>query len=176
MCRGLESLPSACLERAKLLKARLGSLLHKKHTGQVGQKTEMPRQVSAASLRWRESFQELLQNKQSLCAFRAFLKSEYSEENLAFYLACEDYTNTTSSNMLDAKAKKIYDEFIVCDAPREVNLDHETKIITVKNIENPTTCCFDLARSKIYALMEKDCYPRFLKSAACQDLSRQLAG
>ncbi|KAL2097980.1 hypothetical protein ACEWY4_007187 [Coilia grayii] len=176
MCRVLESLPSACLERAKELKAHLGSLFHKKHMGLVGQKTEMPREMVVASLRWKESFQELLQNKQSLCAFRAFLTSEYSEENLAFYLACEDYMNTQSSNMLPAKAKKIYDEFIVCDAPKEVNLDHETKTITVKNLENPTTCCFDLARSKIYSLMEKDCYPRFLKSTACQDLSRQLAG
>lgn len=46
--------------------------------------------------------------------------SEYSEENLAFYLACEDYMNTQSPSKLPSKAKKIYDEFIVCDAPREV--------------------------------------------------------
>ncbi|XP_041912054.1 regulator of G-protein signaling 5b [Alosa sapidissima] len=176
MCRGLESLPSACLERAKELKSRLGSLLHKKHMGLIGQKADMQRQIVVASLRWKESFQELLQDKQILHAFQAFLMSEYSEENLAFYLACEDYTTTQSPSKLPAKAKKIYDEFIICDAPREVNLDHETKIITVKNLENPNTSCFDLARSKIYSLMEKDCYPRFLKSVACQELSRQLAG
>ncbi|XP_012681737.2 regulator of G-protein signaling 5b [Clupea harengus] len=175
MCRGLESLPSACLERAKELKARFGSLLHKKQMGLTGQKTVMSRQMVVASLRWKESFQELLRDEQSLCAFQAFLKSEYSEENLAFYLACEDYMNTQSSSKLPAKAKKIYSEFIVCDAPREVNLDHETKTSTVKNLENPTNCCFDLARAKIYYLMEKDCYPRFLKSVACQELSRQLA-
>ncbi|XP_062409817.1 regulator of G-protein signaling 5b [Sardina pilchardus] len=176
MCRGLESLPSACLERAKELKSRLGSLLHKKQMGLIRQKTGMQRQIVEASLAWKESFQELLQDKQSLHAFQAFLMSEYSEENLAFYLACEDYINTQSPSDLPAKAKKIYNEFIICDAPREVNLDHETKTITVKNLETPTTSCFDLARSKIYSLMEKDCYPRFLKSAACQELSRQLAG
>lgn len=57
---------------------------------------------------------------ESLYAFQTFLMSEYSEENLAFYLACEDYMNTPSPSKLSSKAKKIYDEFIVCDAPREV--------------------------------------------------------
>lgn len=54
-----------------------------------------------------------------LCLFRAFLISEFSEENIAFYLACEDYKGTKSSK-LAPKAKKIYDEFICSDAPREV--------------------------------------------------------
>lgn len=46
--------------------------------------------------------------------------SEYSEENLAFYLACEDFRNASSASKLSIKAKKIYDEFIESDAPREV--------------------------------------------------------
>lgn len=54
-----------------------------------------------------------------LCLFRAFLVSEFSEENIAFYLACEDYRATKPSK-LATKAKKIYDEFIGSDAPREV--------------------------------------------------------
>ena len=56
-----------------------------------------------------------------LCLFRAFLVSEFSEENIAFYLACEDYQATKPSKMA-AKAKKIYDQFIGADAPREVNI------------------------------------------------------
>lgn len=55
-----------------------------------------------------------------LCAFRAFLVSEHSEENIAFYLACEDYKNTKTSSKLCSKAKKIYQEFIDADAQREV--------------------------------------------------------
>ena len=54
-----------------------------------------------------------------LCLFRAFLVSEFSEENIAFYLACEDFKATKSSK-LTTKAKKIFDEFIGSDAPREV--------------------------------------------------------
>lgn len=55
-----------------------------------------------------------------LCAFRAFLVSEHSEENLVFYLACEDYRNTKTSSKLCFKAKKIYEEFVDTDAQREV--------------------------------------------------------
>lgn len=55
-----------------------------------------------------------------LCAFTAFLVSEFSEENIAFYFACEDYRNTKSASKLSVKAQKIYDEFISTDAPREV--------------------------------------------------------
>lgn len=55
-----------------------------------------------------------------LCAFTAFLVSEFSEENIAFYFACEDYRNTKSSSKQSVKAQKIYDEFISTDAPREV--------------------------------------------------------
>lgn len=55
-----------------------------------------------------------------LYAFTAFLVSEFSEENIAFYFACEDYRNTKSASKLSVKAQKIYDEFISTDAPREV--------------------------------------------------------
>lgn len=55
-----------------------------------------------------------------LCAFTAFLVSEFSEENIAFYFACEDYRNTKSPAKLPAKAQKIFDEFIGSEAPREV--------------------------------------------------------
>lgn len=55
-----------------------------------------------------------------LCAFTAFLVSEFSEENIAFYFACQDYRNIKSPAKLPAQAQKIYDEFIGSDAPREV--------------------------------------------------------
>jgi hypothetical protein len=56
-----------------------------------------------------------------MCAFTAFLVSEFSEENIAFYFACEEYRSTKSAAKLAAKAQKIYDEFIGSDAPREVS-------------------------------------------------------
>uniref|UniRef100_A0A3Q0SNU7 Regulator of G protein signaling 5b n=1 Tax=Amphilophus citrinellus TaxID=61819 RepID=A0A3Q0SNU7_AMPCI len=171
MCRGRDSLPFTCLERAKELKALFGSLLQKSDsiTGQ-SKKSDKLRFNTDEPLKWKESFDNLLSN--GLCLFRAFLVSEFSEENIAFYLACEDYRATKHSK-LASKAKKIYDEFIGSDAPREVNLDHVTKAVTKENMEQPSQSCFDLAQSKIYTLMEKDCYPRFLKSSTYLELTRK---
>lgn len=56
-----------------------------------------------------------------LAAFRTFLKSEFSEENVEFWLACEDFKKTKSSTKITSKAQKIYSDFIQADAPKEVN-------------------------------------------------------
>lgn len=55
-----------------------------------------------------------------LAAFRAFLKSEYSEENIEFWVSCEEYKKTKSPAKLSPKARKIYDEFISVQATKEV--------------------------------------------------------
>ncbi|XP_070701158.1 regulator of G-protein signaling 5b [Pempheris klunzingeri] len=174
MCRGLEALPITCLERAKELKALFGSLLQKSDHSISSQakKNDKLRLNVDEPLKWKESFDKLLSSQNGLCLFRAFLVSQFSEENIAFYLACEDYQATKPSK-LATKAKKIYDEFIGCDAPREVNLDHLTKAVTKQNMDHPTQSCFEQAQAKIYTLMEKDCYPRFLKSSTYLELSRK---
>ena len=58
-----------------------------------------------------------------LASFKSFLKSEFSEENLEFWLACEDYKKIKSPAKMAEKAKKIYEEFIQTEAPKEVGLD-----------------------------------------------------
>lgn len=51
--------------------------------------------------------------------FREFLKSEFSEENIEFWLACEDYKKTKSDH-LHGKAERIYEEFVQTDAIKQV--------------------------------------------------------
>lgn len=62
-----------------------------------------------------------------LDAFRTFLKSEFSEENVEFWLACEDFKKTESREKIATKAKMIYSEFIVADAPKEVSQVFENR-------------------------------------------------
>ncbi|KAL2301706.1 hypothetical protein Nmel_011097, partial [Mimus melanotis] len=105
-----------------------------------------------------------------LATFRAFLKSEYSEENIEFWVSCEEYKKTKSPAKLSPKARKIYDEFISVQATKEVNLDSCTREKTSHNMLEPTLSCFDEAQRKIFTLMEKDSYRRFLKSPYYLDL------
>ncbi|XP_028259458.1 regulator of G-protein signaling 16 isoform X2 [Parambassis ranga] len=155
---------------AKELKARLGSILQKPNWNLSCCKIGKNKPTLEECLRWKESFEKLLSSNYGLCAFTTFLVSEFSEENIAFYFACEDYRTTKCAAKLPTKAQKIYDEFISSEAPREINIDHETRDITKANLLVPSPSCFDIAQHKIYMLMAKDCYPRFLRSPAYKDL------
>ncbi|XP_039591649.1 regulator of G-protein signaling 16-like [Polypterus senegalus] len=178
MCRGLDALPAACLERAKELKTRLSILLQKSDAfGSPTQssKSEKSRPTPEEAMKWREAFDKLLASKHGVAAFRLFLRSEFSEENLDFWLACEEYKNIKPSSKLASRAMKIFEDFIDNEAPKEVNIDHETRAITRANLQVPSHSCFDLAQTKIYTLMEKDSYPRFLRSPAYQELVKKTA-
>ncbi|XP_053324628.1 regulator of G-protein signaling 21 [Spea bombifrons] len=120
-----------------------------------------------------ESVDKLLACKDGLDAFKAFLKSEFSDENIEFWLACEDLKKTKTSTQIALKANNIYCEFIKTEAPREVNIDHKTRDIISQNISQPTSNCFDDAQKLILCLMAKDSFPRFLRSENYKDLIKK---
>ncbi|NXX86249.1 RGS2 protein, partial [Urocolius indicus] len=122
---------------------------------------------------WSEAFDELLANKYGLAAFRAFLKSEFCEENIEFWLACEDFKKTKSPQKLTSKAKKIYNDFIEKEAPKEINIDFQTKNMIAQNIQEATHTCFSAAQKRVYSLMENNSYPRFLESEFYQELCKK---
>ncbi|XP_038205785.1 regulator of G-protein signaling 8 isoform X1 [Arvicola amphibius] len=112
-------------------------------------------------------------SEDGVAAFRAFLKTEFSEENLEFWLACEEFKKTRSTAKLVSKAHRIFEEFVDVQAPREVNIDFQTREATRKNMQEPSLTCFDQAQGKVHSLMEKDSYPRFLRSKMYLDLLSQ---
>lgn len=63
-----------------------------------------------------------------LATFRNFLKSEYSDENIEFWLTCEDYKKIKSSFRMSSKAKKIYEQFIKAESPKEVSSSQKALI------------------------------------------------
>ncbi|XP_009998188.1 PREDICTED: regulator of G-protein signaling 5 isoform X2 [Chaetura pelagica] len=179
MCKGLAALPHTCLERAKEIKTKLGTLLQKPDSAidfiiLHPEKPEKPPKAQKPSLeealQWRDSLEKLLQNPYGLASFRSFLRSEFSEENAEFWVACEEYKKTKSPEKMVEKAKKIYEEFIQTEAPKEVNIDHFTKAVTMKNLVEPSLSSFDMAQKRIFALMEKDSLPRFVRSEFYQEL------
>lgn len=158
-----------------------------------------------------------------LATFRNFLKSEYSDENIEFWLTCEDYKKIKSSFRMSSRAKKIYEQFIKAESPKEVsrvhpfffcpknwalsivarkenssnveshtsfwlksphtyscasfqiNIDYHTREQIKRNVKTPTMHCFDEAQKIVYGLMERDSYPRFLRSDVYRTLLESLA-
>uniref|UniRef100_H3D467 Regulator of G protein signaling 2 n=1 Tax=Tetraodon nigroviridis TaxID=99883 RepID=H3D467_TETNG len=119
---------------------------------------------------WAQSLDTLLSNKYGKTAFCIFLKSEFSEENIEFWTACEDFRLHTSQEELLSRANSIYEEFVKSEAPKEINLDFHTKNAIVQNLHQPNASIFLAAQRKVYSLMENNSYPRFIHS----DLYREL--
>ena len=101
---------------------------------------------------------------EGLALFEKFLESEFSQENLQFWEACEQYRRLPAK-MLPTEAQKIYQLYLSVQSPREVNLDSKTRLKTISHLSTPTVHMFDSAQRKIQALMEKDSYQRFLRSS-----------
>uniref|UniRef100_A0A8C1N658 Regulator of G protein signaling 3b n=1 Tax=Cyprinus carpio TaxID=7962 RepID=A0A8C1N658_CYPCA len=125
------------------------------------------------ALKWAESLDALLSHKYGLVVFRSFLQTEFSEENLDFWLACEDFKRIKSLSKMASRAKKIFTEYISIQSSKEVNLDSYTREHIKENMENICADCFDLAQSRIFGLMERDSYPRFLRSDIYLELTNQ---
>lgn len=142
-------------------------------TGKADKMTKSFKPTSEEALKWGESLEKLLLHKYGLAVFQAFLRTEFSEENLEFWLACEDFKKVKSQSKMAAKAKKIFAEYIAIQACKEVNLDSYTREHTKDNLQSVTRGCFDLAQKRIFGLMEKDSYPRFLRSDLYLDLINQ---
>lgn len=62
----------------------------------------------------------LLSISDGLAAFHSFLQSEFSDENIEFWMSCEDFKKTKNPVKMAAKARKIYEDFIQSDGPKEV--------------------------------------------------------
>ncbi|XP_051561819.1 regulator of G-protein signaling 4 [Myxocyprinus asiaticus] len=177
MCKGLAALPATCLKSAKDIKHKIGFLLQKpdpqeqKALKEKAKATVVNRISPVETEKWKTSFSNLIKNDVGRNAFAAFLQSEFSQENIEFWEACEDFKQTSVCKM-DTKARKIFEQYVEADSPKEVNLDSSTRENTRKNLESCDGSCFDEAQSKIFTLMEKDSYRRFLKSQLFLELSQ----
>ncbi|XP_019741000.1 regulator of G-protein signaling 3-like [Hippocampus comes] len=126
---------------------------------------------------WAESLKALLANQYGLAVFRHFLRSEYSEENLDFWLAVEKFKQTCPLNKMPDRANKIYEEFISCSASRQINVDSNIRELTQRSLRlGAETTSFQLAQDQIFSLMEADSYPRFLRSRLYAQLANQDVG
>lgn len=121
---------------------------------------------------WSESFEKLMTCASGRKAFRDFLKLEFSEENILFWLACEDLKVENTPAVIEEKARIIYEDYISILSPKEVSLDSRVREIINRNMVDPTPHTFDEAQTQIYTLMHRDSYPRFLNSAIYKRLAQ----
>ncbi|KAI3362745.1 hypothetical protein L3Q82_001810 [Scortum barcoo] len=80
-------------------------------------------------LSWSRSFELMLRSLEGREVFREFLRSEYSEDNLLFWLACEELKKETNPTVVEEKSRIIYEDYVSILSPKEV-----PAIFVLKNI------------------------------------------
>ncbi|XP_031422119.1 regulator of G-protein signaling 19 isoform X2 [Clupea harengus] len=119
---------------------------------------------------WSQSFDKLMKNPAGRNVFREFLRTEYSEENMLFWLACEDLKKEPNKSVVENTARMIYEDYISILSPKEVSLDARVREGINKKMQEPTQHTFEDAQLQIYTLMHRDSYPRFLNSSIYRSL------
>ncbi|XP_016891115.1 regulator of G-protein signaling 19 isoform X3 [Cynoglossus semilaevis] len=119
---------------------------------------------------WSQSFDKLMRNPAGRNVFREFLRTEYSEENMLFWLACEDLKQEINKSAVEEKARSIYEDYISILSPKEVSLDARVREVINRKMQEPTPHTFEDAQLQIYTLMHRDSYPRFISSGIYKSL------
>ncbi|XP_046461971.1 regulator of G-protein signaling 8-like [Daphnia pulex] len=158
----------SCKPEMRLLNLKSGLFLRRRNSDSPLSARPQPEEAQ----KWSESFAALMASKYGSSLYRAFLLREFSNENLEFWLAVEEYKNSKPQKMA-AKAQQIYNDFVATQSPKEVNLDSETRLLTLTNVQsnNPDQHVFDRAQRRIQHMMERDSYLRFLQSKLFLELA-----
>ncbi|KAM6355516.1 regulator of G-protein signaling 7 isoform 11-T11 [Podargus strigoides] len=119
--------------------------------------------------RWGFGMDEALKDPVGREQFLKFLESEFSSENLRFWLAVEDLKKRPVREV-PARVQEIWHEFLAPGAPSAINLDSKSYDKTTQNVKDPGRYTFEDAQEHIYKLMKSDSYPRFIRSSAYQEL------
>ncbi|KAF7222264.1 regulator of G-protein signaling 20 isoform X2 [Nothobranchius furzeri] len=136
---------------------------------------ECPKPTLEDVCSWGQSFDKLMSCPGGRNSFRQFLCTEFSEENMLFWLACQEFCNETNKSVIEEKARVIYEDYISILSPKEVSLDSRVREAINRNMLEPTSHTFDDAQLQIYTLMQRDSYPRYLNSPAYKNLLNTLS-
>ena len=69
---------------------------------------------------WGQSFDKLMCCPAGRNSFRQFLRTEFSEENMLFWLACDEFRKEVNKSAIEEKARVIYEDYISILSPKEV--------------------------------------------------------
>ena len=111
--------------------------------------------------KWLESLDNLLSDPDGVELFRKFLKTEFSAENLEFWLAVEKYKSLKTPIEIGLQKSAIFQRFIHENAPSQVNLEERLRREIIANLKLPDISIFNQAQRKTYHILRYDCYPRF---------------
>uniref|UniRef100_A0A7E4VDL5 RGS domain-containing protein n=1 Tax=Panagrellus redivivus TaxID=6233 RepID=A0A7E4VDL5_PANRE len=119
--------------------------------------------------RWAINVVELTRDPIGRQVLETFLESEFSSENIRFWMAIQDLKFAPNCQ-IEHKAQRVHDEFLASGAPCQINIDSRTLDHTLALLKDDSDAAgakrfaFSLAEENVFTLMSKDSYPRFIRS------------
>jgi len=121
-------------------------------------------------------FDNLLKSCAGRKLFDEFLKKEFSRENLQFWIACENLKSVKEDKEFNLQVDVIFKIYILPTAHDEVSLEGRVKDQLLRKRGKPTRDIFNEAQTKIYSLMHRDSFPRFLNSQLFKEKQAEVEG
>lgn len=109
---------------------------------------------------------DYLLTSSSFGAFFEFLKSEFSAENLLFWVAVREFKALAEPRLDDVDF--VLNTYILVSAPFQVNVSEATRNRTLERVkqwslsQGDAQSIFDEAQTEVFNLMNQDAYPRFV--------------
>jgi len=115
---------------------------------------------------------EIIDHSDVLDAFKEYLRSEFSLENLLFCQDVELFKTLTKYSEIYDRTISLYHKYIEPNAIHEVNISFETRKKISDKLEElmelgdqaSDATCYDIAQDEITEGLERDSVPRFLLS------------
>ena len=121
-------------------------------------------------------FENMMSSKSGRQIFSIFLKKEFSSENLSFWTACEELQKVQDEKFFKEKVEEMFTTYLEASSPQEVfliadskyqpftqvSLDFKVREKVLELRDFPSETMFNEAQSKIYTLMHRDSFPRYI--------------
>uniref|UniRef100_A0A8C1IC25 Regulator of G protein signaling 17 n=1 Tax=Cyprinus carpio TaxID=7962 RepID=A0A8C1IC25_CYPCA len=111
-----------------------------------------------------QNFEMILHSPEGRDVSWEFLQSEFSEENLMFWIACEELKKDTNQSTNAEKARIIYQNYILIFLLNKVSLDSQVREDIIRSLIDPSSMMYDETQLQIYTLVCRDSFLQFLKS------------
>jgi len=132
---------------------------------------ELTGQLVESWLNPNTGFEALLKSREGRRLFEEFLKKEFSSENIQFWSAVEQLKSLQGGEkMFRQHVDVIFKIYINDTALAEVSLDSKVKRNLMRKKDDPPRDIFEEAQTKIFSLMHRDSYPRFLNSPTFKEV------
>lgn len=108
--------------------------------------------------------EDILNDRNQLVNFYEYLRANYSDENLVFWLEAEIY-RYLPDDQLPQRAQEIYNKFFDENSDFAINIDDPDLTLDVKKrLKSPNRDIFLEAQNVIWGLLKFECFPRFRMS------------